>query len=112
MDQAFGRLPPGKKLCLADILRINSTQHYNLDLTLSEAAYQTPGNEARTNYDLGQNFVTCHTQGTYDRKPTVIDSLLEGRQILLKPEAARVRVISPRHASQTSHPSIVVQHGL
>ena len=46
MDQAFGRLPPGKKLCLADILRINSTQHYNLDLTLSEAAYQTPGNEA------------------------------------------------------------------
>ena len=33
------------------------------------------GCEARnfgTNYDLGQNFVTCHTQGTYDRKPTVI----------------------------------------
>ena len=24
-----------------------------------------------TNYDLGQNFVTCHTPGTYDRKPTV-----------------------------------------
>ena len=25
-----------------------------------------------TNYDLGQNFVTCHTWGTYDRKPTVL----------------------------------------
>ena len=32
------------------------------------------GHEAwnfRTNYDLGQNFVMHHTQGTYDRKPTV-----------------------------------------
>ena len=34
------------------------------------------GCEARnfgTNYDLGQNFVTCHTRGTYDRKPTVLE---------------------------------------
>ena len=32
------------------------------------------GCEARnfgTNYDLDHNFVTCHTRGTYDRKPTV-----------------------------------------
>ena len=28
-----------------------------------------------TNYDLGQNFVTCHTRGTYDRKPTVYATL-------------------------------------
>ena len=49
---AFGRLPPGEKLCLADILRINSTQHYNLDLTLSEAAYQMPGYEASTLVNL------------------------------------------------------------
>ena len=46
MDQAFGRLPPGKKLCLADILHINSPQHYIETPTLSEAAYQTPGYEA------------------------------------------------------------------
>ena len=25
-----------------------------------------------TSYDLGRNLVTCHTRGTYDRKPTVV----------------------------------------
>ena len=54
MDQVFGRLPPGKILCLTDILHIN-TQHYNLDLTLSKAAYQTPGYESSVSCEQGAN---------------------------------------------------------
>ena len=46
------------------------------------------GCEARnfgTNYDLGQNFVTCHTWGTYDRKPTVSAEIPAYTVLFLKP---------------------------